>query len=97
MPRYNSYVDITSIEDDTIKMRIEIKNQVFKDYKSGWHHVVVYDAVTPFLDDVERFLEEARKWVHLIKSTDADYEAATEDEILRFYINESQFIRDYDY
>jgi len=96
MPRYNSYVDITSIEDDTIEMRIEIENQVFKDYGRP-HHGVVYDAVTPFLDDVERFLEEARKWVHLIKSTDADYEATTEDEILRFYIDELEFKRDYDY
>lgn len=81
MPRYNSYVDITGIEDDTIAMRIEIEDRVFKDCGPP-KHCAAYDALTPYMNDLERFLEIARQLVHIVKSSDLDYEEPVVDDDL---------------
>lgn len=95
MSRYTSYVDITGIEDDTIAMRIKIEDRVFRDF-GPLIRSRVYDAVSPFMDDVEKFLEEARKWVNIVKSTDPDYDEPVVDEDLSWYdLSDADYRRDY--
>jgi hypothetical protein len=98
MPKYNTIVEVSGINDSTLAMQGEIE------YRVGQYHgpkaaANVHETLKPFLEDTtEAFLTEARKLVHIINvvTDDSDeFDRQHDDDLTQFDLHDFDFRGDY--